>query len=174
MGRRGGWHFRMTCEKRCRKRLEGGKRVKHLARLFVCTKTQVNECFSVVFHKDTIREISPVQGSEFLHHPANMLLVLCRVCRLHDIPIGDNDHLESSSFCSRGKSCPMQVIIPSLRVKHQTFGTACSPRKMAALRLANSSKLVGRHPTSVWMRGETCASLPLRRSPKSSASASAV
>jgi hypothetical protein len=26
-----------------------------------------------------------------------MLLVLCRVCCLHDIPIGGNDHLESSS-----------------------------------------------------------------------------
>src|SRR5947209_3685592 len=107
MDRRGGWHFRMTCEKRCCKRLESGKPIKHLARLFVRTKTQVNECFSVVFHKDAILEISPVQGSEFLHHPANMLLVLCRVCRLHDIPIGGNDHLESSSFCSRGKSCPI-------------------------------------------------------------------
>src|SRR2546421_1877825 len=92
MDRRGGWHFRMTCEKRCCKRLEGGKPIKHLARLFVRTKTQVNECFSVVFHKDAILEISPVQGSELLHHPANMLLVLCRVCRLHDIPIGGNDH----------------------------------------------------------------------------------
>src|SRR5947209_14961808 len=105
----GGWYFRMTCEKRCLKRLEGFQRVKHLARLFVRTKTQVNECFSVVFHKDAILEISPVQGSEFLHHPANMLLVLCRVCRLHDIPIGGNDHLESSSFCSRGKSCPSDL-----------------------------------------------------------------
>src|SRR5437763_4353680 len=169
-----GWYFRMTCEKRCLKCLEGFQRVKHLARLFVRTKTQVNECFSVVFHKDAILEISPVQGSEFLHHPANMLLVLCRVCRLHDIPIGGNDHLESSSFCSRGKSCPMQAIIPSLRARHQTFGTACSPRKMAAFRLANSSKLVGRHPNSVWLMGETCDSLPLRRSPKSSSSASTV
>src|SRR5216684_2952888 len=97
MDRRGGWHFRMTCEKRCRKRLEGCKRVKNLARLFVRAKTQVNECFSVVFHKDAILEISAVQGSEFLHHPANMLLVLCRVCCLHDVPNGGNDHLESSS-----------------------------------------------------------------------------
>src|SRR5436190_1147877 len=46
-----------------------------------------------VFYKDAIFEISSVQGSEFLHHPANMLLVLCRVRRLHDIPIGGNDHL---------------------------------------------------------------------------------
>src|SRR5207247_5115195 len=94
---RGGWHLRMTCEKCCLKRLEGRKPVKHLSRLFVRTKTQVNECFPVVFHKDAILEISPVQGSEFLHHPANMLLVLCRVCCLHDIPIGGNDHLEYSS-----------------------------------------------------------------------------
>src|ERR1700730_10397658 len=98
MDRRSGWHFRMTCEKRCLKRLESGKPIKHLARRFGHTKTQVNECFPVVFHKDAILEISPVQGSEFLHHPANMLLVLCCVCCLHDIPIGGNDHLESSSF----------------------------------------------------------------------------
>src|SRR5437660_12752880 len=95
---RSGRHFRMTGEKRCCKRLESGKRVKHLAGLFVRTKTQVNECFSVVFHKDAIREISPVQGSEFFHHPANMLLVLCGVCRLHDIPIGGNDHTEILFF----------------------------------------------------------------------------
>src|SRR5215472_12686709 len=105
MDRLGGWHFRMTCEKRCSKRLESGKLVKHLARLFVRTQTQVNECFSVVFHKDAILEISPVQGSEFLHHSANMLLVLCRVCCLHDISIGGNDHLRLL-FCSRGQSCP--------------------------------------------------------------------
>src|SRR6266568_9506341 len=105
MDGRGGWHFRMTCKKRCCKRLEGRKPIKHLARLFVRTKTQVNECFPVVFHKDARLEVSPVQGSEFLQHPTNMLLVLCRVCRLHDIPIGGNNHLESSSFCSREKSC---------------------------------------------------------------------
>src|SRR5450755_4234371 len=92
-----GWHFRMTCLKRCRKGLEGGKRVKHLARLFVRADTQVDECFPVVFQKDAILEISPVQGSEFLHHQANMLLVLCRVCCLHDVANGGNDHLDSSS-----------------------------------------------------------------------------
>src|SRR6202521_2771462 len=97
MDRPAGWHFRMTCEKRCRKRLEGWKRVKHFARLFVLAETQVDECFSVVFHKDAILEISAVQGSEFLHHPANMLLVLFRVCCLHDVAIGGNDHLDSSA-----------------------------------------------------------------------------
>src|SRR6266581_6931618 len=97
MDRRGGWHFRMACEKRCCKRLEGGKPIKHLARLFVRAKTQVNECFSVVFHKDAILEISPVQGSEFIHYPANMLLVLFRVSCFHDIPICCNDHLGTSS-----------------------------------------------------------------------------
>src|ERR1700693_1461078 len=97
MDRPAGWHFGMTCQKRFLKRLEGWKPVKQLARLFVRAKTQVNECFSVVFHKDAILEISPVHGPEFLHHAANMLLVLCRVCCLHDIPIGGNDHLESSS-----------------------------------------------------------------------------
>src|SRR5437667_10141964 len=96
----GGWYFRMTCEKRCLKRLEGFQRVKHLARLSVRAKTQVNACFSVVFHQDAILEISAVQGSEFLHHPSNMLLALCRVWCLHNIPLGGNDHLESSS-CSR-------------------------------------------------------------------------
>src|SRR6266566_1072494 len=93
----GGWYFRMTCEKRYLKRLEGFQRVKHLARLFVRTKTQVNECFPVVFHKDAILEISPVQGSEFIHYPANMLLVLFRVSCFHDIPICCNDHLGTSS-----------------------------------------------------------------------------
>src|SRR6266699_748891 len=97
MDRRGGWHFGMTCEKRCLKRLESGKPIKHLARLFVRAKTQVNECFSVVFHKDAILEISPVQGSEFIHYPANMLLVLFRVSCFHDIPICCNDHLGTSS-----------------------------------------------------------------------------
>src|SRR5579863_1854713 len=92
-----GWHFRLTCEKRCRKLLEGCKRVKHLARLFVRAETQVDECFSVVLQKDAILEISPVQGSKFLHHLANMLLVLCCVCCLHDVANGGNNHLDSSS-----------------------------------------------------------------------------
>ena len=46
--------------------------------------------------------------------------------------------------------------------------------EIAAWRMANSSKLVVRHPKIVWMIGDTCASLPLRRSAKSSARASAV
>src|SRR5438067_13208238 len=115
MDRRAGRHFRMTCEKRCRKRLEGWKPVKHLARLFVRTKTQVNECFPVVFHKDAILEISPVQGSEFLHHPANMLLVLYRVCRLHDIPIGGNDHLNPLLSVLVEKA----VLLPNMCDNHQ-------------------------------------------------------
>src|SRR5579859_1117890 len=97
MDRPAGRHFRMTCQKRCCKRLEGGKRVKHLARLFVGAETQVDECFPVVFHKDAILEISPMQGSELLHHPANMLLVLCRICRLHDVANGGKNHLDSSA-----------------------------------------------------------------------------
>src|SRR5579859_1447349 len=105
MGRGGGWHFRMTCQKRRSKRLEGGKPIKHLARLFVRTKTQVNEGFPVVFDKDHILEIGPVQRSKFLHHAANMLLILCRVSRLHDITIGRNDHLESLFFLFSRKSC---------------------------------------------------------------------
>jgi hypothetical protein len=91
----------MTCAKRCRKRLEGWKRVKHLARLFVRAETQVDECFSVVFHKDAIHEIGAVHGSQFIHHPANMFLVLFRVRCLHDVPNGGNDHLESSSWLDR-------------------------------------------------------------------------
>src|SRR5436190_20215054 len=59
-------------------------------------------------------------------------------------------------------------------VRRQTLGAGCSPRKIAALRVANSPKLVARNPKIVWMIGETCASLPLRRSAKSSARASAV
>ena len=131
----------MTCEKRCRKRLEGWKRVKHLARLFVRAKTQVDECFSVVFHKDAILEISPVQGSEFLHHPANMLLVLCRVCCLHDIPIGGNDHLECL-FCSRGQSCLallyyisecLFALVPNYTSFYSVFQEVCKKLETSAI-----------------------------------------
>ena len=61
-----------------------------------------------------------------------------------------------------------------LQARRQTFGADRSPRKIAAFHLANSSKLLARRPRIPWMIGETCASLPLRRSAKSSARASAM
>ncbi len=55
----------------------------------------------------------------------------------------------------------------------QTFGAGFSPRKTAAWRRANSSKLVARQPKIVGMTGETWDSFPLRRSAKSSSRPSA-
>src|ERR1700683_4778777 len=55
----------------------------------------------------------------------------------------------------------------------QTFGGACSPRKIAAFRAANSAKLVGRRPRILGVIAETLSSLPLRRSANSSTRASA-
>src|ERR1019366_8687616 len=57
--------------------------------------------------------------------------------------------------------------------RDQTFGGDVSPRKTAALRLANSSNEVGGRPSSEPASGQTFASLPLRRSANNSNRASA-
>src|SRR5579884_457554 len=87
-----GWLFRRTCGQCGGKRLEGGKLVKDFARLFIGAETQVDERFPVIFHKNAIQKIGPVQGAKFLHDPANMLLVLCRILSSYDVTVGCDNH----------------------------------------------------------------------------------
>ena len=80
----------------CLKRLLGFQPEKSLFRLFVRAEKQVDERLAVVFRKDAIADIRPMRGLDFLHHLADLLLVLSCVRGSHSVSILSDDHFSSS------------------------------------------------------------------------------
>src|SRR5215831_19997344 len=101
----------MTCDQPGLKRLLCWKPEKHLFRLFVRAEKQVEERLAVVFHKDAIADISPMQGAEVLHHPADQFMILRRVIYFDSITILSDDHLFFSPLVKTGTRPTIAVSI---------------------------------------------------------------
>src|SRR5215467_9047517 len=117
----------MTSGQPCLKRLLGCQQEKDLFRLFVRAEKQVEERLAVVFHKDAIADISPMQGAEALHDPVDQFMILRRVLCFDSITILSGGHLFFSPLVKIGTRSTIAVSISRATRSHAVSSIMSCP-----------------------------------------------